>query len=44
MNNDIENQMMNKQIKKLSCLACSIFIGTLVFSGIIAYVLCLSFN
>ena len=41
MNNDIENQMMNNQIKKLSCVACTIFIGTFVFCGIVTYALCL---
>ena len=43
MDNDIENQMMNKQIKKLSCVACTIFIGTFVFCGIVAYALCKSY-
>ena len=35
MNNDIENQMMNNQIKKLSCVACTIIIGTFVFNLLI---------
>ena len=43
MSNDIENQMMNNQIKKLSCVACTIFIGTFVFCGIVAYALCKSY-
>ena len=44
MDNDIENQMMNKQIKKLSCVACVIFIGTFAFCGIVAYALCKSYK
>ena len=44
MNNDIENQILDHEIKKLSCLACTIFIGTFIFSGIIAYALCLSYK
>ena len=43
MDNDIENQVMNKQIKNLSCVACVIFIGTFVFCGIVAYALCKSY-
>ena len=43
MDNDIENQMMNNQIKKLSCVAFTIFIGTFVFCGIVAYALCKSY-
>ena len=38
MNNDIENQ-----IKKLSCVAYTIIIGTFVFCGIVAYALCKSY-
>jgi len=43
MDNDIENQMMNNQIIKLSCVACVIFIGTFAFCGIVAYALCKSY-
>ena len=44
MDNDIENQMMNNQIKKLSCVACTIFNGTFVFCAIVAYALCKSYK
>ena len=43
MGNDIENQMMNNQIKKLSCVACTIIVSTFVFCGIVAYALCKSY-
>ena len=43
MDNDIENQMINKQIKKLSCVCITITISTFVFCGIISYVLCKSY-
>ena len=43
MDNDIEKQMMNNQIKKLLCVACTIFVGTFVFCGIVAYALCKSY-
>ena len=44
MDNDIENQMINNQITKLSCVACTIIIGTFVFCGIVAYALCKSYQ
>ena len=45
MDNDIENKMMNNnQIKKLSCVACAIIIGTFVFCGIVAYALTQSYK
>ena len=44
MDNDIENQMMNNQIKKLSCVACTIIIGTFVFCAIVAYALTQSYK
>ena len=44
MDNDIENQMINNQIKKLSCVVCTIIIGTFVFCGIVAYALCKSYK
>ena len=44
MNNDIENQMMNNQIKKLSCVTCTIIIGTFVFCAIVAYALTQSYK
>ena len=44
MDNDIENQMINNQIKKLLCVACTIIIATFVFCGIVAYALCKSFK
>ena len=43
MDNDIENQMINNQIKKLSCVVCTINIGTFAFCGIVAYILCKSY-
>ena len=43
MDNDIENQMMNNQIKKLSCVVCTFIMGTFVFCGIVAYALCKSY-
>ena len=43
MDNDIENQMINNQIKKLSCVVCTI-IGTFAFCGIVAYALCKSYK
>ena len=44
INNDIENQINNKQIKKLSCVACTIIIGTFVFCAIVAYALTQSYK
>ena len=44
MNNDIENQMINKQIKKLSCVCITITISTFVFCGIVAYALSKSYK
>ena len=44
MDNDIENQMMINQIKKLSCFACTIIFGTFVFCGIVAYALTQSYK
>ena len=44
MDNDIENQILDQEIKKISCTACTMFIGTFVFSRIIVYVLCLSYK
>ena len=43
MNNVIENQMMNNQIKNLSCVASTIIISTFAFCGIVAYALCKSY-
>ena len=39
MDNDIENQ-----IKKISCVACTIIIGTFVFCAIVAYALTQSYK
>ena len=44
MDNDIENQMINNQIKKISCVACTIIIGTFLFCGIVAYALTQSYK
>ena len=44
MDNDIENQMINNQIKKLSCVCMTIIIGTFAFCGIVAYTLCKSYK
>ena len=44
MDNDIENQMINNQIKKFSCVVCTIIIGTFAFCGIVAYALCKSYK
>ena len=44
MDNDFENQMINNQIKKISCVACTIIIGTFVFCATVAYVLTQSYK
>ena len=43
MDNDIENQMVKNQIKKLSCVCMTITIATFAFCGIVAYALCKSY-
>ena len=43
MDNDIENQMTNNQIKKISCVCMTITISTFVFCEIVAYALCKSY-
>ena len=44
MNNDIENQINNERIKKLSCVACTIIIGTFIFCSLVVYVLTKSYK
>ena len=44
MDNDIENQITNNEIKKLSCVACTIIIGTFIFCSLVVYVLTKSYK
>ena len=44
INNDIENQINNKQIKKISCVACTIISSTFIFCSLIVYVLTKSYK